>query len=324
MSAVTLLKSQIATSTPVCCTHPCKEKSIYEVFQARVGQVIAYKHGVAFYLKKVDLLPAKRAGGTSEQAKATLVSQDGRHNSVRIKTSNVNEAVINHQITAERDPLSFCLPKFYGAYNADGERIDARTLASRTLKPQKLYIILDDVATQESATVNDYKFCRTEILLRNHKERVKHEPETLLAILTTLVYKVFKYYVVKFFSGFSFALSAKAGWFGTIRSWYSYWHTTTVLKSHFEKLNKDELENTIEELTQMKTMLSLSRFAFSDASLLAVSFRRDGVQKIKFHFIDMSYGMRADEGIDNFAEVKRDLLASMDDLIAFAKKLQSK
>ena len=295
------------------------KKTVSSIFQGRLGQVIANINGVDLTLRTVEAISAERVAGGHEQVKATLISPDGKLHHVRIKAATANEAAIHHKIFDNQDPIQKYVPKMYGAYDREGNKISTTNLRDRSFSIEKPYIILEDVASKSGSEVSDFKFAKHEVLLRNPLEAEKHNHTKHSALASRLVFLIFK-----IFTRFAFGLSSPSrnGLFTGVVKIINFIKTKSVLKRHLLQLNQEELTKTINHLKGMKEALEQSRFAFTDSSLLFVLNKGENGPYLDIHLIDVNHGIHAQEGIANFDLVKISGVSALEDLIAFSTKLR--
>lgn len=254
-----------------------------------------------------------------------------------IKT--MNEAIVYHKIMQSSDPLSQHLPRFLGVLDADGKQIDlTKELenigeAGVMEKYKPAYIIIGDLVgnlgekSQLDGEVNDFKFAKT-TLIGNEGEKEAHGQSKHGAIYN---------WIKKGFFGlsdcsFAFQKATKTpGWYmwliNSLKRLQSVKNTEKILKNQFTNMSFEELKANIQSLKHLKEAVSQSNFTFADSSLLFIPIkttREDGTtfRQVDIRLIDLSHGISRDEEIEGFREMKRDMAASIQEVIDIMTDLQ--
>ncbi len=294
--------------SPVRCL---QTSSLTELFKCKIGQQVGTDaRGRALLLKEVIELPAPKAAGTSPQIMVVLEAPDGQQHRARVKATQVNEAINYSQLFSSNDPLKVYLPPFYGVCGPQGHFVDARTLQKSDAKERNYYLLLEDVMP-EGAQARDFKFCKTPGLL-NNSEHVNNNPN-----LVSVAIIAFKHRVLSLCSQFSFVLSApRGGMCRRLDQILSALRTKHELEKILGGLTPKDLQVAIQHLKDMQRAIQDSKFACSDASLLFI------LPVLSIHFIDLAQAVHETEGVANFAQIKRDAVAALGDLIQWASHLE--
>lgn len=281
-------------------------------------------NNTSWHMENLEEIPSSQE--KHRQYRGDLI-QNTERLSVRIKKTNINEAIIYQQMHLNQS-LSTFVPKFYKVLDRKFEEIDLEgKLATKTDIKQlnrdcpEVYLVLEDIEEKKPEHSSlDLKFVRSS-LLYNQSENFLHSANQHSAI-----YAFFKPLFFKI-SRFSVALLNRSKHFFSIvnfvRSIYCAVMTKRKLQEAFTSLDLEQLTQVHGRLTNLSTAISNSGLAATGASLLLSPHTIDGKRTFHVHLIDFAHGIREGEGI-SIAGLKLDMQQSVEEVARMAHKILEK
>lgn len=292
--------------------------------------------------KEVKLENHKIVEGQPGKVQIKAVLTDGEITTpVRMKPCRtINEALQYYRIQSENDPMKNHIPESIGYLDKDGKQINFEEILAKEKFPlsadlhkelnekySPIYCILKDVVKEVESeggtpeSPKDFKFAKPALVGSN--EEAKAHGNKIRGSLYNFIRQAFFAC-----SDCSFAYQSASTSQGGVFTWFinlfkrvgSVSKTKSEIKSMFAQMSQEQIKKTIQETKKLKEDFKDSDFAFVDASILFVPYKKNEEMHLKIILIDLAYTMHKDENIEGFAKVRQQTEEALDDLLSIANE----